>query len=454
MMTEAWRERPPEPGRVRPYEFPRVSRKRLDNGLTVLHARYGDLPLVAIRVVLRAGAASESWDTAGLARLVASSLDTGTERYDGPGLAWELERLGIELETEAGWDAIALEATIPSARLDPAVALLAEVARRATFADAEVERLRSEQLGQILLRRTEPRALADDAIPRFVFAAGTRYARPLIGTAESVEPLTPQALRAFHAGVFAPDGCAVVLAGNLDADTAWRTAEHHFGDWSGSAKPLPEPDVRPGPDAGKVHIVARPQAVQSEIRVGHPGVPRAHPDYVPLLVMNAILGGMFTSRLNLNLRERNGFTYGVRSGFGFRRVGGTFLTATAVATDVTARAVAEILAELERMHGGGATDDEAAAARDYLAGVMPLQLQTAGAVADALTELFIHDLPDDWHRRHREALTGVSADDTARVARDHLDPAGATIVVVGDPEPIGDRLESAGRGPATLHEPA
>ncbi len=453
MTTEAWRASPPGPGPVRPYEFPRVTRLRLDNGLTVLHARHGDLPLVAVRVVVKAGAASESWDRAGLARLLASSLDTGTERYDGPGLAWELERLGIELETDAGWDAVGIDATVPYARLDPAVALLAEIARRPTFPGAEVLRVRNEQLGQILLRRTEPRALADDSVLRFVFEQGTRYARPLIGSAESVDPMTPRELLAFH-DAFAPDTCAIILAGNLDVAEAGSVAERHFGDWSGTGADLPDPDVRPGSDAGKVHIVARPEAVQSEIRVGHPGVPRGHPDHVPLLVMNAILGGMFTSRLNLNLRERHGFTYGVRTGFGFRRVGGTFLTSTAVATDVTGRAVEEILNELETMHADGASQDEVAIARDYLAGVMPLELQTAGAVADALTELFVHDLPDDWHRRHREALAAVEVGEVARVAHEHLDPAGATIVVIGDPDSIGDRLESAGRGPALIHEPA
>lgn len=452
-MSDAWREQPPEPAPVRPYEFPRVTRMRLDNGLTVLHARHGELPLVAVRVVVAAGASAEPPERAGLARLTASSLDAGTDVHDGPALAWELERLGVELESDAGWDLVALEATVPSTRLDPALALMAEVTRRAAFADADVERMRGEQLGRILLRRTEPRALADDSALRFIFAADTRYARPLGGSTASVEALAPADLAGFRDALFVPANGAVVIVGGLDAADARSAAERHFGDWSGVGATPATPAVRPNENAARVHVVNRAASVQSEIRVGHPGVPRAHPDHVPLLVMNAILGGMFTSRLNLNLRERHGFTYGVRSGFGFRRTGGTFVTATAVATDVTVRAVEEVLAELHRMHDAGASADEVATARDYLAGVMPLELQTAGSVADALTELFIHDLPDDWHRRHREEIAAVPVHEIARVARAHLAPDSATIVVVGDAGQVGPGLEGLGRGAVQVHDP-
>ena len=453
MSTHAWREQPPAPAPVRPYAFPRVTRMLLDNGLTVLHARQGELPLVALRVVVRAGAAAEGIERAGLAQLTASALDAGTELHDGPALAWELERIGIELETEAGWDQIALGATVPSSRLDPALGLLAEIARRAAFAEPDVERMRGEQLGQILLRRTEPRALADDSALRFIFAEDTRYARPLVGSTPSVETLGAVDVTGFRDALFAPANAAVVVVGGLDPDAARVAVQHHFGDWAAAGATPPQPAVRPRAGEERVHVVHRAQAVQSEIRVGQTGVERAHPDHVPLLVMNAILGGMFTSRLNLNLRERHGFTYGVRSGFGFRRTGGTFLTATAVATDVTVRAVEEVLAELARMHDDGATDDEVAAARDYLSGVMPLKLQTAGAVADALTELFVHDLPDDWHQLHREDVAAVPPAEVTRVAREHLAPDAATIVVVGDAEPIRAGLEALGRGTVLVHAP-
>lgn len=448
----SWREVPPAPGEVRPYAFPTVTRHRLSNGLTVLHAHQGQVPVVGLRFVVAAGAAAEPVDRAGLARLTASALDAGTQLRDGPALALELERIGIELGTSAGWDAVDLEATVPSSRLGPALALIAEIARRAAFAPSEVERIRGEQLGQILLRRTEPRALADDAALRFLFAPDTRYARPLVGTRSAVEALDADALRGFRDRLFVPSNCALVIVGDLDADTALAGAEKHFGDWDGSGHEPAEPVVRPYAETSAVHIVRRPDAVQSEIRVGHTSVARGHPANVPLEVMNAILGGMFTSRLNLNLREQHGFTYGVRSGFTFRRTGGAFLTSTAVATDVTARAVEEVIAEITRMHESGVTEDELTTARDYLTGVMPLELQTAGEVADALTELFVYGLPDDWHARHRAEIAAVSSEAIAEAAHRHLRPDAAAIVVVGDPDAITDGLVALEAGDVHTHE--
>jgi zinc protease len=452
-MSTEWRVQPPAPGAVRPFAFPRVTRLHLDNGLTVLHAHHGTLPVVALRLVIAAGASTEPVEQAGLARLTASTLDAGTDRHDGPGLAWAFERLGVELETDATWDAITLEANVPASRLEPALALMAEVARHAAFAEREVERVRGEQLAQILQRRAEPRALADDSALRFIFADGTRFARPLVGARATVDRLGREDVAGFHDALFAPPNTALVIVGNLDADSAARAAATHLADWDGAGVPAVDVPVRGHSDSSQVHVVHRPGAVQSELRVGHVGVHRAHPDHVPLLVMNALLGGMFTSRLNLNLRERHGFTYGVRTGFGFRRAGGTFVTATAVATEVTTRALEEILGELERMHSAGATEEEVAVARDYLAGVMPLELQTAGEVADALSDLFVHDLPDDWHGRHREALAAVPVEEVARVAQEHLHPDGAAIVVVGDVEKVRQDLGSLGRGSVQTHEP-
>ena len=448
-MTVQWRAQPPASAAIRPFSFPVVTRKRLDNGLTVLHARHGTLPVVALRLVVAAGAATEPVEQAGLTRLVAGTLDAGTDRHDGAELAWEFERLGVELEMHAGWDAIALEANVPGSRVDAALALMAEVALGAAFVDREVHRVRGEQLAEILQRRAEPRALADDSALRFIFAAGTRFARPLVGVRETVETLGREDLAGFRDALFAPHNTALVIVGNLDARAAADVASTHLGGWTGAGVSTVNAPVASRADRSEVHIVHRPGAVQSELRVGHVGVERAHPDYVPLLVMNAILGGMFTSRLNLNLRERHGFTYGVRSGFGFRRAGGLFVTATAVATDVTARATEEVMGELRRMHDSGATAEEVGTARDYLAGVMPLELQTAGEVADALSELFVHDLPDDWNSRHREALATVPDQEVARVADQHLHPDAAAIVVVGDADAIESDLGALASG--TIH---
>lgn len=451
-MSALDRRTPPEPGPPGPFEFPGVRRGHLDNGLTVLAARHGGLPLVAVRVVVRGGGAADAIEQAGLAWLTTACLDTGTDRHDGPELALALERLGIQLEAHTHWDSVMLEASVPASRLDAALELLAEISRRAAFPADDLDRMRAEQLAALLQRRAEPRALADDAAIRFIFAESSRYAYPLVGTRTAIEALAREDAAGFHARWFAPPSVALVMAGAIDETEARTLAERHFGDWRGEATPLPRFSVAARTEAVRIDVVDRPGAVQSEIRVGHSGVPRSHPDQVPLLVMNTILGGAFTSRLNLNLRERHGFTYGARSAFGFRRNGGSFTIATAVGTDVTARAVEEITGEVRRMHDTGAADDEVANARDYLTGVMPLELQTAEDVADQLALLFVHDLPDDWHRAQREAIAALPPADVSRVAAAHLRPDGLSITVVGAADTIAEPLSALGLGPVNVHE--
>jgi zinc protease len=442
----------PLPDAPLPFTFPSVSRTALAGGLSVLTSRLGKLPIVAVRVVLRGGAAADPQQAEGLARLTAAALDTGTDRQDGPTLAWELERIGIELDISAQWDAIVMQASVPAERLDPALELLSAIAQRASFPPDDVERVRAEQLAEILQRRAEPRALADDAAARFIFAEGSRYARPLIGTREAIERLDRADVTAFHRNFFVPSSAAVVLAGAIDEERARELVLAHFGRWAGADAQPPSLLVAPRSAECRIEVVDRPAAVQSEIRAGHMGVSRSHPDVVPLLVMNTILGGAFTSRLNLNLRERHGFTYGVRSGFGFRRKGGSFVIATAVGTEVTHAAVQEIAGEVRRMHEHGATEEEVIDARDYMTGVMPLELQTAEQVADQLVLLFVHDLPEDWHRRHRQEIAAVPAAEVARAAAAHLRPGSLVLTVVGPAATIADPLAALGLGSVQVHE--
>ena len=181
--------------------------------------------------------------------------------------------------------------------------------------------------------------------------------------------------------------------------------------------------------------------------MGDVGLERSHRDYFPVQVMNSLLGGAFTSRLNMSLRERHGFTYGVRSGFGFRRRPGPFIIQTAVATDVTTRAIEETLREVHRLRDEAAPADEVAAARDYLAGTLPLELQTTEQLAARLADLVIYDLPDDYFDRYRERILAVTPAEVQRVAREHLRPERLAIVVVGDAEAIVPALETLGVGP-------
>ncbi len=441
----------PAPGPVRPFRFPEVQRSALDNGLNVLAARHGRLPVVTAALVLEGGAAGDPPAKAGLAYLVAGALDAGTRRRSADQLAWELERLGVEFEADPRWDGVILSIVAPRDRLEPALDLFAEIVREPAFRVEEIERLRAEQLADILQRQKEPRALAADMAARFIFGRDVPYARPLIGTSASVRDLGPADVEAFYRGWYAPGGAALLLVGDIDAADARALADKRFGDWSGRPQPRPEFQVTRGVERATIFVVDRPGSVQSEIRVGDVGLERGHADYFPVQVMNSLLGGAFTSRLNMSLRERHGFTYGIRSGFAFRRRPGPFLINTAVATDVTARAVEETLREVNRLREEAPPADEVAAARDYLAGTLPLELQTTEQLAGRLADLVIYDLPDDYFGRYRERILAVTPEEVQRVARAHLRPERLAIVIVGDAAAIVPGLEQLGMGPVQVH---
>jgi zinc protease len=440
------RTRAPEPAPIRPFAFPSVERRRLENGLTFMHARSGELPLVTVRAVLDAGAAAEAAGEEGLAWLMTQAFDGGTRTRTGGELAWALERLGAELKTLATWDGIHIALTAPSNRLADALLLLADVVRQPAFPEAEVVRARGEQLAEILRRRTEPRALADDMAARFIYADGATYGRMVQGIESCAGGFTAADVRRYYTVRAVPGASAVVVAGAVDADAAEAAVRRAFGDWSGPVSPLPPVDAAPRHSRAAIHLVDRAGAVQSELRIGHVGLPRDTVDYYPLLVMNAILGGVFTSRLNVNLREKHGFTYGVRSGFAFRRGAGPFVIQTAVASDVTARAIRETLFEVRRLIDDGIAQEEAVAARDFLAGAMPLEMQTTEQLAARIADLFVYDLPDDHFESARKQLRAVDAADAHRVAQLHLHPDRFTIIVVGNATAVSGDIEALGLG--------
>ncbi|HSJ06042.1 MAG TPA: pitrilysin family protein [Longimicrobiales bacterium] len=438
---------PPPPGAVRAFEFPAVRRSRLSGGMTVLHAEHGGLPLVTVRAVLDAGAGTELPGEEGLAWLTAHALEGGTERRGGEELAWELERLGTQLETLASWDGTHVGLSVHRDRLPAALDFLAEIVRTPAFPAREVERLRGEQLAEIMRRRTEPRGLADDAAIHFIYADEAAYSRTLLGRADRVAAFDAGQAAAFHRRRFSPGTGGLVVVGDVDAATALREAERTFGDWSGDGDAAAAPTALPRTDSTTVYLVDRPGAVQSELRIGHVGVPRHHEDYHALLVLNSIVGGAFTSRLNMSLRERHGFTYGVRSSFGFRRAAGPFVIQTAVASDVTARAVEETLREVRGIVDDGVTHDEVAAARDFLAGTFALGVQTTDQLAGRVADIHTFGLETDYFETHRERLGAVSRDDVVRAARSHLHLDRLAIVAVGNADAIADGLEALDAGP-------
>jgi zinc protease len=439
MTNSSFRATAPQPGPPRPYHFPAVERGTLPNGLRLLMARVDTAPVVSVRAVVRQGADHDPASRPGLASFVAEMIDEGTATRSAMDIAGEIANLGASLSSGCDWDGSYLSLDVLTRNLDAGLEIFADVLTRPAFAENEVERTRRERLTTILQNRDDPGTVAGETFAREVYR-GTPYQHPLIGTPESLRGLAREELTSFHAANYSPELTSVIFAGNFDLSAVRQRIETRFGDLPSRGRPVRLSFSHPSVQETRVVIADRPQAVQSEIRLGHPSVDRSTPDYYPIIVMNAILGGVFTSRLNLNLREKNAFTYHVRSGFSMRRNPGSFNVATAVRTEVTADAVREILGELRRMQSGDLAAAELDEAKNYMMGVFPATVHTAGNLAGRLEDMEIYSLPDDWFDHHRERIGAVTATQVVEAANRYLDPDHVVIVVAGDADAIRESM--------------
>ena len=448
----------PSHGEPRPFHFPRYERRAMSNGLDVVAVHLPGRALVTASLILPSGAVDEPAAQGGLTSLMARALTEGTRQHDAIGLTEASERLGASLHAEAGWDGMSVSVDVPAERLGDALALAAEVASEPTFPAADVERLRDERLNDLLQAKADPRRRADDGFVSTIHAPGSAYGRPSAGTEETVPGLDAAACVALHARRFDPARMSLIIGGDLEAleGEVWSIADSRFGAWPAntSSESPTVPHVVASRTERIVRVIHRPGSVQTEIRVGHVGVARRIPDFHAVSVMSAILGGLFNSRLNRKLREEKGYTYGAGAGFDMRRGAGPFAVRAAVNTDVTVPAVADMLAELDRMRATPPSSAELHAARDYLVGVFPLRFETPPAVVGAIAGLIIHGLPSDELDRYRPAIEAVSGADVQSAAERHIRPDELAIVLVGDAEAILPGLEAAAFGPITVDRDA
>jgi predicted Zn-dependent peptidase len=442
----------PVAGAPRPFHFPEFDRRRLDNGLTVWMVPMPGVTMASVHFVVDAGAAAEDEARGGVAALTAQLLVTGTRRLDASEFAEATERLGIEVSSESSWDsARAAFQSLPE-HLESGIELLAEMMREPRLDPAEFERLRAERLNEILQMRADPGRLAEEMFLRHVFDAETPYRRLSAGTPETVGALTLDDVRGHHATHWLPGAAHLIVAGSIDPEAVMRAAQMRFGDWQGTGPG----HRRFSPAAGggrRVIIVDRPGSVQSELRMGHLGIERTSPRYFPAMVLGAMLGGVFGSRLNMRLREELGYTYGARAGFDPRRAVGPFSAAAAVQTEVTADAMREMLAQLERVREAAPEMAELREVRDFLVGVFPLRFETTGGVAAAMEPLAMYGLPDDYWHTYRANLEAVGPDEVLAAARDLVHPDQLLLLTVGDASAVRAEVEAAGFGPLEVVRP-
>lgn len=432
----------PTPEVPRPYRFPAAVERRLSSGLTVIAVPMHRLPAVSLLFVADAGAERETAAHAGAGLLAAQALGEGTRRLPANALAAAFERLGGELECNAGWTHAEAGTTVLQDGAPGAMSLLAEVVREPLLPDEGIQRLRHERLAELLQQRAEPRGLADDLFAQCCHAVGDRNGLPSGGSEKTVGECNPELVRQHHAEFYSPESALLVVVGDVTADEAHRLGESALGGWHGRGSRATMGLATTPRVARGVHVGHRQEAPQSEIRVGHASVPRTHPDFHALTVMNAILGGLFSSRINLNLRERHGYTYGAFSSFDWRRGGSVFEVSTAVRSDVTGPAVREILGEIDRIRAERVEEGELSLARDFLTGVFPLRFETTAAIADAVAFRWIAGLSPSYHDEYRARIGAVTLDDVHRVAVEHLRPEHLQVVVVGDAGQVTEPLQA------------
>lgn len=429
----------PQPTEPRPYHFPQITRTTLPNGLRVLVAENHNAPLVSMRALVRSGADHDSAKTAGLASIAADMLDEGAGDRDAIRIAEDVGTLGGALGTGADWDASYISLDVLSRNTEASIAIFGDVTARPTLPPDELERVRAERLNDLLQQRNEPAAIAGKRFASLLYGSGA-YGNSVSGNPDSIGRITIDDVRRFYTQHYLPNNSSVVVSGDIDVPAAIDLITRTLGDWKPGEEPA-RPVVTPKPiDNSKIYIIDRPQAVQSEIRVGHLGVPRSCEDYFPLSVMNAIFGGVFNSRINLNLREKHGYTYGARSQFAWRRQAGPFVIAAPVRNEVTRESVAEVISELRRIRTGDIDDRELDDTKNYLMGVFPATVQTASDIASRLVDMELYGLPEDYFDRYRENIAAVSKDAITHVANKYLDPDRILIVIVGSAKEIREPL--------------
>jgi zinc protease len=424
-------------------QVPTPESAQLSNGLTLVLSPRRGLPIVASTLVIRTGSDSNPIDTPGLANFTAAMLDEGTTTRNALQIADEVAQLGASLGTNSTMDASTISTRALKKNFAAALDIVGDVAQRASFPADEIERQRLARLGQLQQQRDNANALAGKIVSLALYGEQHPYGYTEVGTEASVKAMTRDQMLAFWKQNVVPNNAALVVAGDISMAELRPLAERVFGGWQRGtpARPMLTP---PMAASSKVVIVDRPGAPQTQLRVVTLGAARSSPDFRPLQVMNTALGGLFSSRINMNLREKNGYAYGANSQFVFRKSVGPFQAASAVRTDVTGAAAREIINELRGIAAQPMAADELKHAKDALTYSLPGNFETSNDVAGSLSNIYIYDLGLDYYAHYAESVNAVSTDQALTVARKYLEPDHFVVVAVGDREKIEPELRKLG----------
>ncbi len=437
------RTRPPPSEELRPLELPFFHRFRLDNGLKLLVAENRKLPEVSLRLILEAGAAAERPELGGVAELTGRLLSEGAAGRSALEMAAWLDRLGAAFGASVGYDVANLSMHFLSDVSDGALDYLRAVVREPAFEEEEVARVRQERLDEIERHLDEPAVLADLRLIRTIYGDHP-YGRPAGGEPETVARLGAGEVTGFHEDQYLPDGAVLIACGALDPLAFKDAVALRFDDWTGAGgiSELPPPSSEA--PAGGLLLVDREHSAQAEIRVGRIGMEYGAPDFFPATLANAILGGLFNSRINMNLREDKGWTYGARSSFGFRRSAGPFVVSTAVESAAAAGAFREILAEIRSLVERPPDADELRLAKNALTLSLPRQFETPSLVTRKVATQQIYELPEDYWETYVDRVEAVTPEEIVEAAGSRISAESMTLLAVAAATEVGPMLEDVG----------
>jgi zinc protease len=424
----------------------RLARGTLPNGLRIVHHSYTKLPIVYINFVFGRGTSFDPVQRPGGVSMLYEMIDEGTESRNALGISEAFEYLGTSFGTWVTYDSGGLTVQTLTDYLNASLEIVADIICNPVFPPEEFERIRQTVLTSLLQEADQPNVVATKTLTKILFGDGHPYGNAIRGTEESIREFSLDDVHTLYRTHIKPGNCTAIVVGDCSFEDIMQGFQKVFGSWEpGDIVPenVPIPNF---PDYPRIHLIDRPDALQSQIRLGHEGIHRTHKEYIPILVMNQILGGQFTSRINLNLRETKGYTYGTSSVWEMRKFSGHFMTTGGFQGEYTDKAVEELMKEIIKIREEGVGAEELVTAKDGLVRALPRQFETPSHIAGQLGSLIVYNLPDDYFETYLRAVGSIESDQVHAAAQKFLHPEKMQIVVVGDAKAIREPLKELNFG--------
>jgi zinc protease len=437
---------PPIPGVPKATTFPQYFNTTFANGLRLIVIEHRALPIISLRLVINSGSMYDG-NLPGLASMTGELLTNGTTSRTATQIAEQIDFVGGQLAAGSDWDASFVTVNVLRKHIETGLRIMEDVTLHPSFPPEEFDRLKNQRMAMLLQRYSDPEFLADRAFAETVYA-GHPYAQQTIGTRQSLASVQNADCIRFHSTTFVPTDAILAVVGDISPEEAMDNVQMMFGQWPRGDVPIRHSPEIQSTNGIRIVVVDKPGAVQSAIRIGHSGIARRNDDYIRVSVLNTLFGGYFQSRINQNLRETHGYTYGAHSSFDARKFEGPFIISTDVRNEVTAPAVAEILYEMQRICDTQVGESELSTVKSYILGSFPLQIETPSQIASRAITIELYDLSKSYYSTFNDNVAAITTTDVHTMARKYFHPNALAIIIAGNAEEIAPSL--AQFGPVTV----